>query len=490
MPTPISAMSSRPFSVGARVPDVDLLAIDRGTVTAPAGCGKTHLISVALTRHVGPKPILVLTHTNAGVAALRSRLDKAGVEPSHYRLTTIDGWCMRLLTMFPKRGACDPAILTLSNPRSHYPQIRRAAAVLLRDGHIADVLAATYDRMIVDEYQDCSEIQHAIVWFAAQSLRTCVLGDPMQAIFGFQGNALADWDRHVCVQFPLAAELAHPWRWVNAGETAFGEYLLDVRRALIAGQAIELSSAPVRNVSWVHLDGTEDHQRRLRAGAVAAAHNEKVLIIADSRNPTGQRQFASQIHGAVTVENVDMRDLVTFGEGLNLASPEILQHVVSFATTVMTNTGANNLVGRVATLKAGRERRPASPAEAAAVRLVESPTYGAIADVLVEIGQEQGVRPHRPAIFRGAMRMLKSCADCPDLSPADAAVQERERARLIGRPLAKRTVGSTLLLKGLEADTAVILDPGDMDRRHLYVAMTRGAKKLVICSRTSRLTPV
>ncbi|MEO7469174.1 MAG: UvrD-helicase domain-containing protein, partial [Sphingobium limneticum] len=77
------------------MPDVDLLAIDRGTVTAPAGCGKTHLISVALTRHVAPKPILVLTHTNAGVAALRSRLDKAGVEPSHYRLTTIDGWCMR-----------------------------------------------------------------------------------------------------------------------------------------------------------------------------------------------------------------------------------------------------------------------------------------------------------------------------------------------------------------------------------------------------------
>ncbi len=87
--------------------DLDLLAIDRGTVTAPAGCGKTHLISQALARHAGPKPILVLTHTNAGVAALRSRLDKAGVRPSYYRLTTIDGWCMRLLTLFPKRAAYD-----------------------------------------------------------------------------------------------------------------------------------------------------------------------------------------------------------------------------------------------------------------------------------------------------------------------------------------------------------------------------------------------
>lgn len=476
------------FSNGAIVPEVDLLAIDRGTVTAPAGCGKTHLIAQALARHAGPKPILVLTHTNAGVAALRARLDKAGVTPGTYRLATIDGWSMRLLTLFPKRGGHNPEILTVTNPRAHYPAIRHAAAVLLRDGHINDVLAATYDRLIVDEYQDCSEVQHAIVAFASLSLGTCVLGDPLQAIFGFQGNALADWDQHVCTYFPIAAELTEPWRWINAGEEAFGRYLLDVRHRLIAGQGVDLSAAPA-NLSWVHLDGTEDHQRRLRAGAIAAAEGEKVLIIADSRSPNGQRQFASQIRGAVTVENVDMRDLVAFGEGLDLSSAGLLEHVVTFATTVMTNTGGMNLLNRVATLRAGRERRPASPVESIALKLVAAPSYGLAADLLVEIGREHEVRTHRPAILRGALRMLKSCGDCPDVAPAEAAVQERERSRLIGRPLAKRTVGSTLLLKGLEADTAVILDPAEMDRRHLYVAMTRGAKRLIICSRTSQLAP-
>lgn len=350
------------------------------------------------------------------------------------------------------------------------------------------MLAASYDRLIVDEYQDCSEIQHAIVYFAAQSLRTCVLGDPMQAIFGFQGNALADWERQVCAHFPIIAELSEPWRWKNAGEESFGRYLLNVRRALIAGEGVDLSAAPP-NVTWVHLDGTEDHQRRLRAGAIAAGDSEKVLIIADSRSPNGQRQFASQIHGAVTVENVDMRDLVTFGEGFDLTSPGLLQHVVDFATTVMTNTGGTNLLNRVATLRAGRERRPASSVEAIALQLVDAPSYRLAADLLVEIGREHGVRTHRPAILRGALRMLKSCGDSPGAVPAEAAAQERERSRLIGRPLAKRTVGSTLLLKGLEADTAVILDPSDMDRRHLYVAMTRGAKRLVICSRSANLSP-
>jgi len=46
-------------------PEIDLLAIGRGTVTAPAGCGKTHLIAETLRRHDGALPILVLTHTNA-----------------------------------------------------------------------------------------------------------------------------------------------------------------------------------------------------------------------------------------------------------------------------------------------------------------------------------------------------------------------------------------------------------------------------------------
>jgi DNA helicase-2/ATP-dependent DNA helicase PcrA len=44
-------------------------------------------------------------------------------------------------------------------------------------------------------------------------------------------------------------------------------------------------------------------------------------------------------------------------------------------------------------------------------------------------------------------------------------------------------------LKGLEADVAVILNPALMDRQHLYVAMTRGARKLVICSDSPTLNP-
>jgi len=45
-----------------------------------------------------------------------------------------------------------------------------------------------------------------------------------------------------------------------------------------------------------------------------------------------------------------------------------------------------------------------------------------------------------------------------------------------------------LLLKGLEAEVAVITAPEQMDARHLYVAFTRGSRKLVVCSFAPVLT--
>ena len=143
--------------------DIDLLAIARGTVTSPAGCGKTHLIAKSLTRQSGVKPILVLTHTNAGVAALRGRLDRMEVPAKAYRLFTIDGWGMRLIRTFPSRSGHQPDILNLTQPGSDYPSIRDAVWKLLQAGHVKDVLQASYNRLIVDECQDCSIRQLAVV---------------------------------------------------------------------------------------------------------------------------------------------------------------------------------------------------------------------------------------------------------------------------------------------------------------------------------------
>ncbi len=468
--------------------DPDLLAIDRGCVTAPAGCGKTHLIAEALKRHTG-KPILVLTHTNSGVAALRGRLDAAGVPAANYRLATIDGWAMRLVAAFPARSGLDPSVLNLATPRVDYPKIRLAAVRLLKAGHISDLLKASYSRLIVDEYQDCSLPQHGIVGYTARTLPTCVLGDPLQAIFGFAGNELANWADQVCRYFPVAGELSTPWRWINANAEPLGLWLLDVRKKLLGRESIDLRDAP-EGVLWVELDGTEDYERCLKAAQVSEpGFAGTVLILVDSRNPPKQRQVAGQTPGAVVVEAVDLRDLVAFGSAFDLASPNALELLLRFAQSVMTNVGATDLLRRVASLAAARARKAATGAEWAALKFAEAPSYARAVDVLVEIGKESGVRAYRPAVLRICRRALQLCDREGGPSLYEATIQLREQNRLVGRSLPKRSVGSTLLMKGLEGDIAVVFDAHELDSNHLYVSMTRGAKRLVICSRTPILDP-
>jgi hypothetical protein len=470
------------------VSEIDLLAIDRGSVTAPAGCGKTHLIAEALTRQSGVKPILVLTHTNAGVVSLRGRLDRLAVPPKTYRLLTIDGWAMRVVNIFPSRSGHDPNKLT--DAAVNYRGIRDATWKLLESGHISDVLQASYDRMIVDECQDCSVRQLAIVHYAAHGLRTAVLGDPMQAIFGFGNDRLAHWDDHVCKCFPLVGELTTPWRWINAGTEQFGRWLLETRQKLMRREPIDLRTAP-REVTWVHLDGTNDHEQRLAAARTQAPdRNGSVLIIGESTSPPSQREIARQTPGAVMVESVDLRDLVGFARDLDLAAPDALDRVVHFAGTVMINVGAADLLRRVDTLRRGTARKEPSHVERAALSFTASPSATGAANLLVEIGKEGGVRTHRPAVLVACFKALQTCDGTEGNTFYDAAIRAREQNRLVGRSLPRRAVGSTLLLKGLEADVSIVLNAAGMNAQNLYVAMTRGSKALVICSSSPILNPV
>lgn len=124
-----------------------------------------------------------------------------------------------------------------------------------------------------------------------------------------------------------------------------------------------------------------------------------------------------------------------------------------------------------------------------ALAFVRAPSYRTALDLLVEISKEGGVRTHRPAIMRACIKALQLCNGSEGLSFYDAAIRVREQSRLIGRPLPRRAVGSTLLLKGLEAEVVVILNAGGLDARNLYVAMTRGSKTLTGCSSNPILTP-
>jgi hypothetical protein len=471
-------------------PEIDLLKIDRGLVTAPAGCGKTHLIADALQTSKLIKPVLVLTHTNAGVAALRARLTQLGVAPQTYKLYTIDGWAIRLIATFPWRSGHDPEILELRNRHVDYPRIRQAASRLLESGEVADVIVSSYERVIVDEYQDCSRRQHAIVRTMTHIVPGCVLGDPMQSIFDFGADRLANWEEEVCASFPPAGQLKTPWRWINTATRPLGEWLLEVRELLIQQKPIDLQGAP-EQVQWVRLDGTrDDDARRMNAANIQPVDvGDRVLVIAESKSPPNQRRLASITPGAIMVEAVDLADFVSFAREWAPDKPNGLRSLVGFAQEVMTGLNIPDLRQRVLLARQGTLSARFSTLESAVVSFIDRPSYDAAADVLERMEGENGVRCHRPTVLRALIRALREADVAQGKSFYEAAIRERENNRALGRPLPNRGVGSTLLLKGLESEIAVLLNPEQMNAKNLYVAMTRGSKQLVICSVGPILNP-
>lgn len=462
--------------------EIALFDFPRGSVTAPAGCGKTQLIADTLTQHTGPRPILILTHTNAGVAALRARMTRARVPPASFRIATLDGFAMKLIGRFPARSGHNPAIMQLANRGADYPAIRSAALTLLSARHLDQVLRSTYSHVLVDEYQDCNQVQHSIVAWLAATLPTYVLGDPMQAIFDFGQNRLVDWNTEVLHYFPTIGALATPWRWRLAGSENLGTWLLHSRQLLEAGQPVDLGTAPTE-VEWVQIHPANAEAQRRGAALTPLQQGESALIIGDARNTVGRQRLTSQTPGATTVEAVDLPDLITFAQSFELAGPMALSQIANFAAGVMTCVGVNAYLARVETIRSGRNRTPPTVAEAFAVSYLAAPSYPGVIGLLQRLAQQPDCRVYRPEILRCCIAALRMAASRTH-SFHEAAIQIRERNRFQGRPLSRRAVGSTLLLKGLEADVAVILEPELMNARNLYVAMTRGAKRLVICSQT------
>lgn len=469
--------------------EIDLFAAPKGAVTAPAGCGKTQLITDTLKSITPEKPVLVLTHTNAGKSALESRLAKAQVPKANYRVATIDSWAIRMISRFPLRSGHEASLVLLENPRNDYPAIRVTASNLLKSGDVSDALKATYSSLIVDEYQDCSLDQHRIVGWTSKVLPTYVLGDPLQSIFDFI-EPTVHWDNHVLKLFPSLGALDTPWRWKRAGAEPLGKWLLSIRDELSAGNPLDLRNAPSQ-VTWIQLPSRPDKAELVRLEAAKTTGDspqDSVLVIGDSTSPQGQRFIASVTPGATAVEAVDLRDLTTFGQTFNPTATDALSKLLDFSSEMMTNLGIAELRRRIETLAAGREKKSATHAEAAVLAFIAEPSIGTALNVLTSFEEKEGGRVFRPevlAVCKAAMESAKQ----GEISFYEAVVAARERNRHRGRPVTRRAVGSTLLLKGLEADVAVVLNPAVMNARNLYVAITRGAKKLVICSQSQIIRP-
>lgn len=460
-----------------------VLHSELGLIVAPAGCGKTHLITETL-KIPTDKPYLVLTHTTAGVAALKQRLKKLNVPSKHFKIATIDGWALRVANMFP---SCNVTI-TPDNPAAFYPQLRRNVNTFLVAGHIGEIIQASYSRLLVDEYQDCNNDQHSLVCALSKFIPTVVFGDPMQCIFDFSGP-MPCWNTVVTAYFPILSTLNTPWRWNNAGTPDLGQWILDCRVSLMQGNNINLQSCP-QYVHWNQL--SNDFQTNLKNWTNAQYHIRKdnpdadsLLVIGDSRRKESRHNFARMAHGIEVVEPVDLIDVVSMASTFDtIQGMELAEQVLTSASAMMTGVGQANIFKRLQSILTGHNRIPATQLEIATKNVVEQGSLISIKNLLNQLENETTTIIFR----RGAFTALKDAISMAISDPGktmevSANIIQEQRRHHGERRIPQRAIGSTLLLKGLEADHSLILDADTMNARHLYVALSRGAKSITIFSK-------
>lgn len=462
-----------------------VLGSDRGLVVAPAGCGKTHLITKSLG--ISPsKPYLVLTHTTAGVAALKQRLKRLGVANKNYVVTTIDGWARFISNSFP--SSCN-VLADQNNLNAYYPELRRTVHRYLAAGHISEIIQSSYSRVLVDEYQDCNIDQHEIIVTLSEILPTVVFGDPLQAIFNF-GGPMPSWNDDVHSSFPLICELSEPWRWINAGTWELGEWILHARTLLLQESQVDLQSCP-KYVQWYQHTGNArinaQQHNRVQYQIRRNNPNSSLLVLGDPRRPDLRHSFASNARGIDVVEPVDLRDIMSLATALDtLDGSELASQLLEGLSSMMTGIGKVSLMKRIQIILAGNNRTEPTPIELAVVNLVNSSSRASIANLLQTLESSPDIRVFRIGAFSALKAAISLSLSDLHKSIRHAAEVVREQRRHQGdRRIPTHAIGSTLLLKGLEADHALILDAGSMNRSNLYVALSRGAKSITVFSNNS-----
>lgn len=450
-----------------------------GFVESPAGCGKTE----AIVRTVGTycaDPQLVLTHTHAGVDALRQRFREHGVPAVRYHVDTIAGWAWGWVRKYPVnahyRGPPD-----IVEWNAVYP----ATAALLQKRFVRRGVLNSYAGVIVDEYQDCTVPMHRLILVLKDLLPCRVLGDDLQGVFGFRDDPLVTWP---AVQQDFADNLGlleTPHRWIKAGNRPLGDWLLGTRDDFRARREPDYRGSPIarRTVPYSALAGelvrlTDEKAgricvvgpkaRRLHAGTETMLVNRGYRVL-EPNDLTALQKLIIVLSGGSPAQQSD--GALTFLTGAYGGLPP----------------GDKEFIERILRGQAQQPRR--ADRRALCAKHTDGTAPALLLDLLIYIealtGSSCKLGESVSALKCILEKHIESGTDLPSLYAAEIAKRKYQ-----SRSSIYRCIGSTLLVKGLEFDHAVILRDANWQRswgnhRDLYVALTRGSKSTTLLELTA-----
>jgi len=463
-------------------PAEELAKCERGLVVAPAGCGKTHLIAESVGYAEGKQ--LILTHTHAGVDALRQKLNSLKIPSNKYCITTIDGFSLCYANAFPILGHWE---LSYPQDNEEWTILRNSAVRVLKFKAPRDILRATYSGIYVDEYQDCSGSQHAMINTLAEIIPCRIVGDPMQAVYRkLNKNDPLSW-KQVTSSFETVDQLMDPYRW-KKGNIELGDWLLAVRQHLEKGEEVALNNAVGKAVRWISSNSIQDQIKI----CYDMCDEKGVAVVCDWLNRCSSIAEKTQ-NLFVVFESVECPDLLKYSEEIEKTSGiDRVIKVVEFACKCLTGlTICNESVERLA------NGSPYNPKKSDRLQLWESMqsvvknnTLNSVRNLLEDIEALKGKHHFkRRELWREMQRVMASYAPESGKTLKETAWQIRDFARRNGRTIRyPRIIATPLLIKGLEFNHAIVLDSAQMNTaEELYVAMTRGSLTLTVLSNSEKL---
>ncbi|MCC6613595.1 MAG: AAA family ATPase [Anaerolineae bacterium] len=456
----------------------------RAYLVAAAGYGKTEIIARAVSLEQERRQ-LILTHTHAGVHSLKTRLKKLGVSGRYFRVNTIAGWALQYVNAYPQLSGIQAGYTPINNDewRSCY----RAAARLVGENRaIRSVVQASYAGVYVDEYQDCTISQHDLILQLAELIPCRVVGDPLQSLFDFSGEAI-DWQEHVASNFQELPELRTPWRWEGANPR-LGQWLIQLRFALLDGSGIDLRGQEDRGVYWRKYDG---YQSILDACTQGFAQEHTVIVIREQANTCHKLAQNLAKWGYTSIEEMEAKDLTKWATALEAnEGNQRAVAVIDFCSTCMTgvSTTLKSIKERFSNNSRSFSRMRNQPLISVLEAVADSDEFTPILSAISVISKLPEVRIYRRDLLREMKRALGNYPNGSSSTLAESARHTRNQTSVIGRSLDRRTISRTLLVKGLQFDHAVVSDIEKFNKHHLYVALTRGARSVTVVSTNPVIT--
>jgi hypothetical protein len=459
-----------------------------GFVTAPAGHGKTYSIVESIKSHGGAgDKQLILTHTQAGVAVLKKKLAQEDVPSSHFTVVTIAGWCLKYVQNYHLESGYEGADMPMGG---EWNKVYIAMEKLLLNPSVRAVIVSSYGGLFVDEYQDCGIAQHTVVLALSEIIKCRIFGDPLQSIFNFRGQPLVDWRMDVEGHFTNVTSLDIPQRWIIAGNAELGRWIADCRRTLLIDGTIDLTSAPA-SVTHVTMTGDSqaDVQSLVMKSKLRIGENEKIAIIGDKTNQRAKNYALKRISNphfylVEAMESKELNDLACYIDETKADSGMRLHKLLKECMTNIPST----VKSTADKLENGDTCRPTSEIGKRLVKVHELFDPLDALWLVAHLKQHNDVILKRPQPIQCLIDTFEMMIGKPEMSMQEALRSSVEVIRHRGRYTPKRTIGSTLLLKGLEFDHVIIYEADSLSRNDLYVAISRATKSLTIFSKQQRIT--